>query len=247
MGYKSFIGKGKVHIRDLADVDKRYFFIGNVSKAEDAITEDKKTQMDYTQSAGGVAASNSRISAYETSYTLYDFHEENFALAQRGTFSKVISGPVTDEVVKGYVGSLTKLAHVGAKNVVVKDSTGTTTYVAGIDYLVSGAGITVLESGSIVDGESLKVSYSYAAQTKVEAITTGQREFEVVIEGINAADGDRPVIRTYRRVVFSPAKNLSFIGDDYGVIDIVGDVLRGHDAEFDGPEVSKYVTTVFLD
>lgn len=72
-------------------------------------------------------------------------------------------------------------AHVG--NVVVKDTLGAATFAAGTDYAlnaVTGA-LSRLEGGSIADGATVSVSYSYGDPGKVEASD--------VIGGIDASTG----------------------------------------------------------
>lgn len=76
------------------------------------------------------------------------------------------------------------LAHAHVTGVTVKDSLGSTTYEAGTDYTlnaVSGA-LTRLDGGSIDEGATVTVSYSYADPAKVEA--------EDIIGGIDAESGD---------------------------------------------------------
>jgi phage tail sheath protein FI len=61
------------------------------------------------------------------------------------------------------------LAHPQVNQVVVKNSAGTTTYVAGTDYtLAQGDGvITRIEGGAITAGASVKISYQYLDPSKV--------------------------------------------------------------------------------
>lgn len=63
------------------------------------------------------------------------------------------------------------LAHIGVRNVVVKNTAGTTTYVQDTDYTLDAVKgvITRLAAGAITAGQSLKVSYDYADPTKVLA------------------------------------------------------------------------------
>jgi hypothetical protein len=76
------------------------------------------------------------------------------------------SGSVVDEVVAGKaLGDWVPLASIHVSTVVVKDSTGVTTYTAGTDYQVDANPglIRPLSGGAITSNESLKVSYSKAA------------------------------------------------------------------------------------
>ena len=76
---------------------------------------------------------------------------------------------VTDEAkTLGSDGTLT-LAHVGVASEVVKNTTGTPTYVKDTDYTINYATgvITRKTGGAITAGQSLKISYNYADPTKV--------------------------------------------------------------------------------
>jgi Phage tail sheath protein FI len=63
------------------------------------------------------------------------------------------------------------LAHIGVRNVVVKNTAGTTTFIKDTDYTLDAVNgvITRLTTGTITAGQSLKVSYDYADPTKVLA------------------------------------------------------------------------------
>jgi len=84
-------------------------------------------------------------------------------------------GNVTDEPVTiATLGTPVALTKRQVSAVVVKNTAGSTTYVAGTDYTVDAAAgtVTALASGGITAGQSLKVSYTAAALTG-QAITAG--------------------------------------------------------------------------
>jgi len=78
---------------------------------------------------------------------------------------------VTDEAVTVGADNRATLAHPQVSGVVVKNTSGTTTYVSGTDYTLDAANgvITRITTGAITAGQSLKVSYDYADPTKVLA------------------------------------------------------------------------------
>lgn len=100
------------------------------------------------------------------------------AIADHGVMSVVVinvlnpathSSRVTDEVIPPEGGA--KLAHGMVSEVVVKDATGTTTYVAGKDYTLNASSgvITRLADGGIMATDSVKVSYTWLDPSKVTA------------------------------------------------------------------------------
>ncbi|BDV42439.1 tail protein [Geotalea uraniireducens] len=79
------------------------------------------------------------------------------------------SSVVAETVALGADRTVT-LAHPGVATVVVKDQTGTTTYVDGTDYTLDAAAGTITGMGAtLVAGVQLTVDYDYADPTKVVA------------------------------------------------------------------------------
>lgn len=244
MASRSFAGKGKVYLKNISQPGSKRLCIGNVSKLDIAISEDVHEQKDYMSAGGGIAASFSRISKVEAQFTMHDFSEANMALATRGKFASEVAGSVVNETVTADLDALVMLDFADAKTVVVKDVAGATTFVEGVDYLVSGAGITPLGTGAIAEGEALHVSYSHGGQSSIEALVSGQDEYEVVFEGLNEADDEKAcVVRLYRNK-FSPAKNLSFIADDFGVLDLTATVMKSKNVG-DGKKTSSFFKVTY--
>ncbi len=84
----------------------------------------------------------------------------------------------------GTAAGTARLGHTHVSNVVVKDTLGSTTYKAGIDYTlnaVSGV-LTRVDGGGIEEGATVSVSYSHSDPAKVEAAD--------IIGGIDVASGD---------------------------------------------------------
>lgn len=232
MTSRSFAGKGKIHFRNVTKNLPRYF-VGNVSKLDLAIEEDPHEQMDYTSVAGGIRQMFSRIKKVDASFAMYDFKEENVALAVRGITSTSVSGAVVDEsITVTALDSLITLAHMGATAVVLKDAAGTTTYVNGVDYRVSSAGITVPAGSVIKKDDVVKASYSYGAGSSVNALVENQDVYEIIFEGLNIAESGKPVVVVLHTCKFSPAKNIALIQDDFGMLDLMATVLASDNGFF---------------
>lgn len=232
---RKFVGKGKIWIQA---VGGKLVDIGNVDKADLSAKVDTDKVMDYTQGGGGLAASYAAISEASISLSLTDFNGDNLALALLGAATAVNSGAVVDEAVVANLGGLVPLLHVGASAHVVKNSAGTTTYVANTDYQVSGAGIVILAGGTITDLQALKVSYTYPAQTDIQTLLTSGQEFRLLLDGINDAEsGKAHVVEIYRWKP-SPTTGLSLIGDKFGRLTLQGEMLS--DATKTGAGISRY-------
>jgi len=59
----------------------------------------------------------------------------------------------------------------------------------------------------------------------IEALTTGAQTFELVFAGINEAATGRTVTVTVHRAKIGAAQGLGFIGDDFGALEITGEIL----------------------
>ncbi len=114
---------------------------------------------------------------------------------------------------------------------------GTFAAVADTDFEVRKEGVFILDGG-IPDGCPVKVSYSYAAYSAVEALTSGALIYELAFGGLNEADNNSPVVLDIYRLKVSAAKNLVFIGDDFASLEVTGKVLM--DPTKSGAGVSKY-------
>jgi len=82
---------------------------------------------------------------------------------------EVHSSNVTDEAHTFTVTNRITLAHSQVANVIVKNTAGSTTYVAGTDYLVNQGDGTIsrLDSGSIAANSGVKVTYVHLDVSKV--------------------------------------------------------------------------------
>lgn len=98
---------------------------------------------------------------------------------------------VVDEVHTGSVDRYFYLNLMGASSIVVKDTTGVTTYDITDDYIVETVGkmtgIRVVAGGAITDGDSLKVSYTPAvpANKKVVPLSQSDRKGRAIVQFVS--------------------------------------------------------------
>ena len=238
--YKPYLGSGRVFAR-IAGAAVGLIAIGNCSMLEPVVKEDKQTQKDYTKPGGGTYASVSRIDTVMIKMKLHDLNPTNVARAIFGSEAVVAGASVVDEVGIAYKGGLLPLAHINTTAVVVKNSAGTTTYLADRDYDVAGGGLLISDAatGTITNAQSLKISYTFAEYTKVEAMTTGAVILELHFEGLNEADSAKPVILDVYRAQLSPTKALSLLGDKFSDLDVEAEVLK--DPSKSGTGISQYM------
>jgi hypothetical protein len=225
MTTQAYIGKGSIYIAKAGDPLIR---IGNTSKLEFAIEEDKKEQMDYENPGGGVADSVTRIKSVKLSLSVHKLSAENLALALRGASAAVTGGAVVDEAhANVQVGGLVVFNKTPDISVayVVTDNAGTTTYTVGADYIVRRAGLEIPAGSTIADASTIKVDYTALAAMKVEALTAVGEELRLVFDGVNEANGKAMLVEAFR-VKPGAAKGWSLIGDDFATLEIEADVLK---------------------
>lgn len=241
----SYIGVGKIYLKDNNNADAGLVHIGNCSKLEFAVDEETKTLVDYTTTGGGTLNEVRRVKGVDLSMTLHNLSPENVSMALYGTTSAVAAGTVaTAESVTAIVGALSRLAYPNPTNVVVKDATDTTTYTLNEDYEVSPGGITPLAGGDIETDDVLHVTYSYGAFDLVQALAGAAGEYLLFFEGLNEARSGKPVLIDVWRARFGAAKNIGFIGQDYAELAVEGKVLKDNTKS---GGVSTYFRVAFVE
>ena len=72
----------------------------------------------------------------------------------------------------------------------------------------------------------------------IEALTTGAQTFELTFEGVNEAATGKTVTVTVYRAKIGAAQGLGFIGDEFGALEITGEVLI--DTSITTPGLSQF-------
>lgn len=229
-----YIGSGIVYV-DGRDV-------GNASEVKVDIEQETKSAPNY-RGGGGNAAEQTLVKAVNLSLKLHDFNNANLAMALRGKVQTLASVVVTDEVITAKLDGLaeTSKAIDLSQTVTLKNSAGTVTYVADVDYVVSSAGIRALSTGQITADAQLKVSYKSLAGSVLQALVDSGATVRVVVDGVNDATGKRFVL-TFFKWKPAPTTGLDIITDDFAEFDIKGGVLA--DATKVGANTSKFFTRI---
>lgn len=75
-------------------------------------------------------------------------------------------------------------------------------------------------------------------EATIEALTTGAQTFEMTFAGINEVNTGQTVTVTVHRAKIGAAQGLNFIGDDFGALEITGEVLI--DTSITTPGLSQF-------
>lgn len=239
---RPFTGRGQIY---LGLVGAALYPVGNADKCEFSAKEDSDKVVDFTKGGGGTYASSSAISEAGLSVSLVDHNPRNLAIALLGAATAVVGGSVINEAVAADPGAFVPLAHVGASAVTVTNTAGTTTYTAGTDYVVKGAGLFIPETTTIPAAATIHVDYTYPAQTDIQALLASGAEYRVVIDGLNDADSGKPHVIEAFRWKPGATSGLALIADKMGRLTLQGEIVA--DDTKTGAGVSQYVRLTMKD
>lgn len=221
--------RGSFFLKDLSDPNSALLPVGN---AEATINQEMTeiTQPNF-QSLGGSNCKVEYVESVSLDLVLHCTNPENLAIAFMGDYGQLTAGSATDEphTVNAEM-ELIPFLHVPnkANPISVKNAAGTTTYVAGTDYVVTNAGIQILEDTTIPMGSVVEVSYTYGANWFINAQTVSQKEYLVVLDGFNVGEGgERPVVLKAWKVKFAPTDSFALIsGTEFAQLNVSGEILR---------------------
>lgn len=212
--------------------------VGNVSDLKIAITTSVLEHKESMTGARGIDLRLTTETKAALSMTMESYNSTNLALALRGGETVIAGGSVVDVAYNGAVqlGKITPLAHVSISALTIdKSATPLVAYVDGMvdgewDYKVNLDAGSVLwattpDTAGLVDDDDVTISYTYAAQKKVDALTAGSLERYLRFEGLNTADSNKPVVVEVFKFLVDPLKELALIGDGINQFVLEGNVL----------------------
>ena len=160
---------------------------------------------------------------------LPEVNKESLAIALLGTESAInqTAGTLTDAPVT--VTSKDTWLSLGKQNItaglVVKDATGVTTYVMGVDYVLNNrmGWIKILPGSVIVKDAVIEVTGAYGAVggTLIRGATNSQIRAKFRLDGVNFAD-QLPVIVDVWEAVISADSAFDFLSNDFASISLPG-------------------------
>ena len=233
----SYIGSGRVYMEEIGS-GTGLIDVGNVSELTVTPQEDVRELLDYTSPGGGTYNEVRRVSRVEMSMTMREYSPENIARVLRGASTSVPGSTVTDESHTAYPGAFIATEYPPDTISAVTDASGTTTFTEGQDYEVRPGGIFVLPSGSITPGQTLLIDYAYLATSRIEALVESGKEFRIFFAGLNEAHSGKEVTVDIFRLRLGVVQQMSLIGDDFGSLQVSGEMLK--DTTKTGSGVSQY-------
>ncbi|MCG9891099.1 MAG: hypothetical protein MH252_08490 [Thermosynechococcaceae cyanobacterium MS004] len=229
-------GQGKLYLynRTAAGRPENGIFLGNVPELSTSINVEN---IEHAESMTGQQLTDLRVNTKTQamlSATLENYSTEVLAIALRGTASTTNAGTVTAEPKAALKGRFIKLNRMNLTTFTsLTGIGGTPVYVNGTDYVVNLAtgSIEILSTGAIpdsVDGaNNVAANYAFGAQESVAAMTAVSKNHYLIFEGLNTAEGNKPVVVEAYKVYFDPAAEESWInnGNEVSQFQLEGEVL----------------------
>lgn len=242
--YKPSMNVGQVYARTYGSTGP-LLPIGNVLKLEIGHAEDVEKQQDMTRLGGGTYAEVRRVKEATLNATLADLNVVNLARATLATASEIDAGTVANQAVTLHKGGLLPLPHIMISTVVLSAGSPAAPIAAAGNYEVRPEGIYIFEDApDVTDGHAATLSYSYAGQAVLEALTTKANELELRFGGLNEADDGRPVVVDIWRASQGVTKTLALLTGKFGELDVSGTLMA--DPTKVGAGVSRYYRTTLV-
>lgn len=222
---KSYSGVGRVWVRPYGTTTARRH-VGNVRVLDLEHDINIERQPDYQRPGGGTAIRKERINQINANMEWLHFEPANWQLAMAGSLTEVATGPVTDEVVTLHKGSVCELAHLpSAITTVISTAATPVTLAAGTDYEMSAAGLYIPTTSAAIDASEYEVTYTRATQSVLQGATGTATVLDMLFEGLNDSDANKPVVLNLWRLSMPPANVVRLINLELGVMEFAAELL----------------------
>lgn len=171
-------------------------------------------------------------------FTVENLSVDNLALGLWGEVVTVAAGTVAtgspESVIlaKFVAGAQYALKHANVSTVVLKDSTGVTTYVLDTDYTLDPINGTftpkvggAIATATVSAGVTVKAEYAYGGYKRVDAFTRADAPVRWLrFEGLNTVDGSRVIVDLFK-AQFDPLTGYGLINEELGSVTMGGTLL----------------------
>jgi hypothetical protein len=201
-------------------------WVGDANEVQLSISQKTQPIPDFTRRGQIVAAPVSET-AVSVRINALDTRLANWARATWGDSSGArVSGSVLAEAVTLYNGQYLKLARMGVSSLSIVGAVEDADYV--VDSLAHGL-VRVLAASVVAPlgtPFTTTAAYDYAASTgKVEGLIYGQKHYQVVVAGVNVAQGNQPTVLTIRQVTLQMATKLDALGRKPVELELNGELI----------------------
>jgi len=244
----SYLGAGKAYLREYGSAAP-FLEVGNASAVNFGVTEQSITLQDYTKPGGGTYNEVKRVESVDLNITMHDLSPQNLARSFLGSTTATIAGTASSEDVVAYKGGFVPLLNVPTVITTVTGPSGSPSYAAGTDYEFREGGLFIPSTSTITDpvagASNIEVTYDYASQDTVQALTESAKDYEFLFVGLNEARSGKPARVHAYRVKFGPAQTLALISaDEHAALEVAGKLQA--DTAKTGDGISQYFAATLV-
>lgn len=216
----SYIGRGELFVQRLHCANPLRVPLGNLLEAKLTYAEESVSLMNGGGVADGVLESVSMVSNVTLDASVSNFSAANLAMAMRGAATSSAAAAVSAEALAGVRrGGLQRTARLIDTSTAVTVQLGGSPVAQAGNWRATAAGIWIEPTASaIADGDNLTVSYAALGDTRVEAMTEAQGEYELTFVGLNRARRNAPTVVTVRRAQLGFLSELSLRTNEFGAL-----------------------------
>jgi hypothetical protein len=215
-------GQGRLSLYKRTAAGKLYegVFVGNCPELSTRVETEQTT---HTESYTGQRYTDLRFTSKRMavmSAVFESFLSENLARSFYGINQNIASSTASAESKSASKGFQVKLDRINITAITsVTGIGGTPVYQAGTDYTVdlkSGT-LTIPATSTIPDAvaaaDNILINYSFGSSERIKMLATNTIERALVFEGLNTAEGDKPVVLTAWRVSIDHAQQIEWINN----------------------------------
>jgi hypothetical protein len=181
------------------------------------------TAYDYkvNQDAGSIQLNDGHIIPVSATMTTTGVAPTSITVGLPTVVTVANTSVVGDYVLfSGFTGADAALINGKAYRITVATPTAVS-----LDLDTTGKTITLGTGLSMFDGTAITVDFAYEQHNKVDALTIASMERYLRFEGLNTADGNRPVVIEVFKFQTDPLKELLLINETITGFDLEGNVL----------------------
>lgn len=228
---KVFKGVGIVYARRRSSDATQFRDLGDVETLKLAHRNNQQVWKQHRVPGGGNLATHDTPDGVSLDVQMQEWTDENMAMALQGKVVDVASETVTGEDIVLAPGLLTPTEFPGASSVVITKTEGNADIPLSA-VRISPAGITVPAGSTVITAATpATIAYVSKAAKRIEPLVEAGEEYELLFDGLNEAEGNRPcIVRVYRWKA-PPAEELALIdAENPGKLLAKGEVLAWPDA-----------------
>lgn len=200
-------------------------FVGVADSCEVAFETETVTQVESHTGNRLEVGSLTMSKSGTLSMVLKDWNLHNLALVMYGKELKTTAGSVTAEAVPAGVvaGARIRVDHPFISDVAI-DNNGTP-LVEGTDYVVESTNAGIIQFLT-APSAGTTIAYQYVDSNSLSIFTEPSPERWFLLDGMNTADENAPLVLQLYRVKFNPIENLSLLHNEgFGELPVSGSVL----------------------